>query len=199
MDILDILPDLETSRLKTLGYSLIFGNWTTQPPGQLFKYKDYLITLYKDEEEIIEKLNKVMTKRLLCTRESINRHGFCLTFQKVDIMEFTEEYGAQLIKNKSHRKNYVDQMRKFKEYAEDITEKNNGKFYFKVLESIIYLCEDANNLEKEKQFIINLVNYFESEKISEERKNYVVKNLLKCSKNSSMRRMVAKLDDFKKI
>lgn len=179
MDIIDILPDLNKNELNTLAYSLIFGNWTSQPAGQLYKHKSYLIDYFKAHSEIIQKIELKLKKRLLCQREEINRHGFSSSFQKIDPMEFTEEYGAHLIKNKPCRKNYVDQMRKYKEFGSGIIKKYEDKFYCNLINSIIYIIEDSNQIESGRNIIDTLVLYFENSDVSQDKKEYVLEILLK--------------------
>ena len=94
MEVPLVLPLLKKSRLESLGVALVKGSWTSEPPAQLRRSATIIASYFAAHPSLQIEISAAISAKLVCKRETPNRHGHTILFPFPGIANWDEEYDA---------------------------------------------------------------------------------------------------------
>lgn len=94
MEVPLVLPLLKKSRLESLGVALVKGSWTSEPPAQLRRSAAIIPSYFAAHPSLQIAISAAIYAKLVCKRETPNRHGHTIGFPFPGIANWDEEYDA---------------------------------------------------------------------------------------------------------
>ncbi|KAI9338842.1 hypothetical protein BDR26DRAFT_862863 [Obelidium mucronatum] len=132
MDALKVLARVPIHLLKTVGVSIVTGDWTTEPTCGLIKSKAVLEKIFAKtgDEEIVALIKNAVGSRAVASRVTTNRHGHSISLKYPGIYGWTEKYHTDRLASKKQPKemsNILDKMKAFTRMKENAMQKCANK------------------------------------------------------------------------
>lgn len=157
-------PDLE-NKLRTVGLSLLLGDWTNAPPSSLRRSLPEILKIYSNLTDLHPILQTEILKEVVCSRPagSPNRHGHTVENQFPGIRNWSQEYEDRILSfNKGNNKKvHLAKMKEFTLfYQQTVDDLANSQKYCKDQSDLISLCvsysKNENQLELTKKLVADL-------------------------------------------
>ena len=158
VDLIKLITDEE--KLKTLGFALCVGDWTTQPPAQLSRFRKFFAEKFEKFPEIAEVIDGSINKIVVCTRnpEKPNRNGHHNLNTYPGLLGWTQEYEDERLKSKNNSRirNILSALKKFKIFADQTKEK-----YSEIGKNRAFLIDWVINYPNQTGIINTVIEFVE--------------------------------------